>query len=163
MTRDSRRARFYETERLIFALVDRPGGRAHTVQVAGATLTLRAEARFGSVAAVQRYVDDVLALPAVRERFAGARRPIRVRSRKGAGAAHYEFASAEIAIPEVPDGRWALRELVVLHECAHHLADPWAAAHGPEFAHTLIDLVGLVLGPEFALVYRVLLGDAGLT
>ncbi|MFC0316244.1 TIGR04338 family metallohydrolase [Gordonia phosphorivorans] len=162
MTRDSTRARYYETEGLIFALVDRPGGRAHTVQVAGATLTLPAEARFGSVEAVQRYVDEVLALPSVRDRFDRARRPVRVRGRRSAGRAHYAPDTAEIAIPDGADGRWAMRELLVLHECAHHLTDPGAAAHGPEFTHTLIDLVGLVLGPEFALVYRVLLGDAEL-
>jgi putative metallohydrolase (TIGR04338 family) len=34
--------------------------------------------------------------------------------------------------------------------------------HGPLFAGTLIDLVGLVLGPEAALVYRITFGDSGI-
>ncbi len=149
-------------------MMDRPGGRAHTVELAGATLTLPAEARFASVASVQQYVDRVLALPGVVEQFDRARLPLTVRDRRSAQAAHYHSARAEIAVPATADNRWAMRELVVLHEVAHHL-DPTVAAdtpgpvHGPDFVHTLIELVGQVLGPETALIYRVMLGDAGLT
>lgn len=163
MTRDSARSRFYETERLIWAMAARPGGGTHTVQVAGTSITLPAEAKFSSVESVRRYVDEVLALETVRGRFARARVPVTVRKRKGARQAHYSPIDAEIAIPDGSGNRWALRELVVLHEVAHHLDDTGGAVHGPGFAQTLIDLVGLVLGPEYALVYRVLLGDAGLT
>ncbi|MFZ2241198.1 MAG: TIGR04338 family metallohydrolase, partial [Gordonia amarae] len=56
---------------------------------------------------------------------------------------------------------WALRELVVLHELAHHLDDSGGPAHGPGFVHTLITLVGLVLGPEAEFVYRVVFTDSG--
>ncbi|MEZ5210285.1 TIGR04338 family metallohydrolase [Gordonia sp. (in: high G+C Gram-positive bacteria)] len=162
MTRDARRARCYDAERLIFRLMERPGGGAHTVELAGTTLTLPGEARFGSVESVQRYVDDVLALPAVRERFARAARPVRVRDRRSAAASHYSRDDATIAIPAGQPDRWAMRELAVLHELAHHLDDDGVPAHGLGFTGTLTELAGLVLGPETGLVYRVILGDAGL-
>lgn len=172
MTRDAQRSAFYDVERQIYALVDRPGGVAHTVQLAGATLTVPAEARFGSVKSVQEYVNRVLAMASVREAF-GDMAPVRVRRRKSGLAAHYRRATAEIAIPDglassgarLADANktWALRELVVLHELAHHLDGSGGPAHGPDFRQVLITLVGLVLGPELALTYRVLLGDAGLT
>lgn len=168
MTRDSNRSAFYEAERMIFALTDRPGGRAHTVELAGTTLTLPAEAKFASVESVQRYVDRVLGLEGVAGRFERARMPLRVRDRRSAKAAHYSAERAEIALPATDENRWAMRELVVLHEVAHHLdtatrQQPPGAVHGPGFVHTLIDLIGEVVGPEAALVYRVMLGDAGLT
>jgi putative metallohydrolase (TIGR04338 family) len=51
--------------------------------------------------------------------------------------------------------RWALREIVVLHEMAHHYAGN-RAAHGPIFADTFITLVGLVMGPEIGLLARII-------
>ena len=62
----------------------------------------------------------------------------------------------------VPDRHttWALRELVVLHEIAHHLcaAEP---AHGPEFVSTFYDLAEAVMGPEVAHVLRVVYSQEG--
>lgn len=128
---------------MILALMDRPGGRARAVELAGAMLTLPAEARFAWVASVQQYVDRVLG---------AARRRRAVRSgaaaTDGAGPA---FGSGR-ALSLCPRGDrrpgdrrqpWAMRELVVLHEVAHHL-DPTVAAdtpgpvHGPDFVHTLM-------------------------
>jgi len=162
VTRDSGRSRFYETERLALDMVERAGTAGHTVQLAGTTLTLPVEARFGSVDAVQDYADRVLALASVRERFPRAQTPITVRRRRSGAAAHYSPERGEIAVPDDVDGRWALRELVILHEVAHHLNDDDGPPHGRAYANILVDLVGLVLGPELALVYRVLLGDADL-
>ncbi|QRY61721.1 TIGR04338 family metallohydrolase [Gordonia sp. PDNC005] len=160
--RDANRGRVYETERIAHRLMDRAGGGAHTLQIAGTTLTVPAEAKFGDVGAVARYVDDVLALHPVRERFVNASAPVRVRRRKGSRAAHYEASGHVIAVPDSAEGTWALRELVVLHELAHHL-DPRddGQMHGASFVDTLIELVGLVLGPEVGLVYRVLFTEAG--
>jgi putative metallohydrolase (TIGR04338 family) len=122
-------------------------------------LTLPPEARFGSVEAVQRYVDDVLTLPAVTARWPEPS-ALRVRPRRGVTAAHYELrdGAATIAVPH--QARWALRELVVLHEVAHHLssADP---PHGPEFAVTFSDLAEVVIGPEAGHVLRVLYAKYG--
>jgi putative metallohydrolase (TIGR04338 family) len=109
---------------------------------------------------VQRYVDDVLHLPVVRRRWAPAVR-LTVRSRRGVTAAHYERDDdgAHIAVPD-QRSTWALRELVVLHEVAHHLstADP---PHGPEFVATFCELAEAVMGPEVAHVLRVVYAKEG--
>ncbi|MCZ0732537.1 TIGR04338 family metallohydrolase [Mycolicibacterium iranicum] len=114
MTRDAQRAKVYAAEEFVRTMFDRAAERANpVVDFFGTQLTLPPEARFGSVDSVAAYVDDVLAHPAVRERWPAAT-PLRVRSRRGVTAAHYERAGAAATIA-VPEGRsvWALRELVI--------------------------------------------------
>ena len=133
---------------------------SRSIDFFGTSLTLPPEARFGSVAAVADYVDRVLALPAVAQRWPVS--PVRVRSRRGMGKAHYEIrddGSPVIAVPE-RSGRWALRELVVLHEIAHHLS-PAEPAHGGEFVDTLCELAAVVMGPEVGHVLRVVYAKEG--
>ena len=60
--------------------------------------------------------------------------------------------------PSVTD--WALRELVVLHEIAHHLCDA-EPPHGPEFVATFCELAEAVMGPEVAHVLRVVYAKEG--
>ena len=165
--RDSQRSALYAAERLVHNVFERSASGANVLAIAGTTVTLPPEARFGSVDSVRDYVDRVLGMENVAIRFARARTPVTVRTRRGQHQAHYEYDSGGgpgvIAVPVATHGRWAMRELVVLHELAHHLS-PGSALdkHGPRFAGTLIDLVGLVLGPEAALVYRVTFGDSGI-
>ena len=66
------------------------------------------------MASVQRYVDEVLALPAVAGLQPGAG-SITVRSRRSATAAHYEGAAGAgvIAVADRLSADWALRELVI--------------------------------------------------
>ncbi|CAN5505242.1 hypothetical protein BH09ACT7_BH09ACT7_44160 [soil metagenome] len=113
--RDAQRSKVYAAETFVRTLFDRAAQHsARTIDFFGTSLTLPPEARFGSVDAVARYVDDVLALPAVAERWpaAGA---LTVRSRRGATAAHYENAdgAGTIAVPDRRLADWAMRELVV--------------------------------------------------
>ncbi len=84
-----------------------------------------------------------------------------MRARRGVTAAHYERTDDGAGVA-VPDGRtrWALRELVVLHEIAHHLCDA-EPPHGPEFVATFCDLTGVVMGPEVAHVLRVVYAKEG--
>jgi putative metallohydrolase (TIGR04338 family) len=91
----------------------------------------------------------------------GAGRPLTVRARRGVTAAHYERFD-EGATIAVPDRRstWALRELVVLHEIAHHLSDA-EPPHGPEFITTFCRLAEAVMGPEVAHVLRVVYAKEG--
>ena len=53
-----------------------------------------------------------------------------VRARRGVTAAHYENAAGAgtIAVPDRRPADWAMRELVVLHEVAHHLQPGRAGA-----------------------------------
>ena len=84
-----------------------------------------------------------------------------VRTRRGASAAHYEAVDgrATIAVPQC-SSQWALRELVVLHEIAHHLS-PIPPAHGPDFVATFCELAAMVMGPEAGHVLRVVYAKEG--
>ncbi|OBB57623.1 hypothetical protein A5757_19560 [Mycobacterium sp. 852013-51886_SCH5428379] len=159
--RDTQRAQVYGAEQFVRTLFDRAAQHGNqVVEFFGAQLTLPPEARFASVASVQRYVDDVLAHPTIRSHWPGAG-PLSVRARRGVTAAHYERTDdrAVIAVPEKRT-TWALRELVVLHEIAHHLcrAEP---AHGPAFATTMCELAEAVMAPEAAHVLRVVYAKEG--
>jgi putative metallohydrolase (TIGR04338 family) len=160
--RDSQRARVYAAEEFVRTLFDRAAQHGSAaVEFFGTQLTLPPEGRFGSVASVQRYVDEVLALPSVRQRWPDVS-PLSVRARRAATAAHYENLDGAgiIAVPDRDNAGWALRELVVLHEVAHHLchAEP---PHGPEFVGTICELTELVMGPELGHVLRVVYAKEG--
>lgn len=161
MARDAQRAKVYAAEQFVRTLFDRAAERGNpTLEFFGGSVTLPPEGKFGSVDAVQRYVDDVLSHPAVSAQWPDVA-PLAVRSRRGATAAHYE-ASARAAVIAVPDGRasWALRELVVLHEVAHHVAqsDP---PHGSEFVATFTALASAVMGAEVGYVLSVVYAREG--
>lgn len=160
--RDTQRAKVYAAEVFVRTVFERAAERGSgDIDFFGTALTLPPEARFGSLAAVQRYVDDVLALPSVRDRWPDAA-ALTVRARRGATAAHYEKLG-ETGIIAVPDHRgvdWALRELVVLHEITHHLCDA-RPPHGPQFVATFCELAELVMGPELGYVLRVVFAKEG--
>jgi putative metallohydrolase (TIGR04338 family) len=159
--RDAQRAKVYAAEQFVRTLFDRVHQHGTgTVEFFGANITLPPEARFASMDSVQRYVDDVLGLPSVRKRWPGAE-SLTVRARRGVAAAHYEY-DGHLATIAVPDRHttWALRELVVLHEIAHHLcrSEP---PHGPEFVNGFCELTDAVMGPEVAHVLRVVYAKEG--
>lgn len=159
--RDTQRGKVYAAEQFVRTLFDRAAERGNqVVEFFGTQLTLPPEARFASVESVQGYVDHVLAHPRVRSDWPGAG-ALTVRARRGVTAAHYERADGRAAIA-VPERRttWALRELVVLHEIAHHLCDA-EPAHGPAFVSTFCELAEVVMGPEVAHVLRVVYAKEG--
>lgn len=160
--RDTQRARVYAAEEFVRTLFDRAAEHgSRSVEFFGAALTLPPEARFASVVSVQRYVDEVLALPAVRQRWP-ATPPLSVRARRGATAAHYENTAdaAVIAVPAQRGTGWAMRELVVLHEIAHHLCDA-PPPHGAQFISTYCALAEVVMGPELGYLLRVVFAKEG--
>ena len=152
---DYQRSRVYEAEWMLQALFANAAESGNpVVTVAGITVTLPPEAKFGSIESIQSYVDRVLAHPAVTAQFTWVAPNVSVRRRKGVQKAHYSRCNREIAIPDQVG--WAMREVVVLHEIAHHLS--WDG-HGPQFADAFLTLLDAVMGPEVALVLRILYDD----
>ncbi len=158
--RDTQRSRVYAAEQFVRTLFDRVAQHSsRSVEFFGETITLPPEARFASLDSVQRYVNEVLALPAV-DAIRPSAGPVRVRARRAATAAHYEKGGV-IAVPDRLSADWAMRELVVLHELAHHLCDPDSPAHGPEFVATFCAVASAVMGPEAGHVLRVVYAKEG--
>ena len=161
--RDSQRSRVYAAEQFVRTLFDRAAAHSsRAIDFFGDPITLPPEARFASLESVARYLGEVLALPTVTARWPNAG-PITVRPRRAATAAHYEnhVGTGIIAVPERGAAGWAMRELVVLHELAHHLAVGRGPAHGPEFVATFCELVTAVMGPEVGHVLRVVYAKEG--
>ena len=164
--RDAQRAKVYAAEQLVRRIFDRAAQTGcHTLDLHGSRFTLPIERRFASVESIQAYAETVLALGWVRAEWARAAVQVQVRSRNGQTRAHYERANATIAIPPYKGNRaWAMRELVVLHELAHHLEpEPAAAAHGPAFVHRYALLATEVIGPEVGLLLRSTMHSEGAT
>lgn len=161
--RDTQRSRVYAAEQFVRTLFDHAAQHSsRTIDFFGESITLPPEARFASVESVQRYVEEVLALPRVVD-IRGMPGPLAVRARRAATAAHYETGGAAgvIAVPERGGGSWALRELVVLHEVAHHLCVDVRPAHGSEFVSAFCALTAAVMGPETGHVLRVVYAKEG--
>lgn len=160
--RDTQRSRVYAAESFVRKLFDHAAQRSsRTVEFFGEQITLPPEARFASLESVQRYVDEVLTMPAVVE-LGPSRGSVVVRARRAATAAHYENdGHGVIAVPDRLGGTWALRELVVLHEVAHHVCGPDGPPHGPRFVATFCALAGAVMGPEVGHVLRVVYAKEG--
>jgi putative metallohydrolase (TIGR04338 family) len=158
--RDDQRTRLYEAEGVLARMIDRRLDFP-VVEAFGSRVVVPDDRKFGDIESVQRYVDAVLALGWVR-RAAPERAslPVRVRARAGATKAEYEFATHTVAVPpHRVGGRWAMRELVVLHELTHHLQPD--GGHGPPFAAQLLDLVEELVGVEAAFLLRSSFLDVG--
>lgn len=151
MTRDSQRSRVYAAEDAWALQLDAARLGARRAVVAGSPLTLPTELRFGTLAAAQQYADEhARGLP-----------PVVLRERKGRAAAHYE-PPGEIALPVPRYGEpWALRETVLLHELAHHVAfhTHGVTEHGPSYTACMLELVARALGEEAAFALRVEYGE----
>lgn len=140
---DRSRGAVYQAEESVAAVMRR---RNRAVRIAGSTLRLPEELRFGSVGHVQAYVDAVLAASA-READFPDRGPVVVAVRLGFRRATYHEGTISIPAAD-PRGRWALTRGVVLHELAHHFAD--GHGHGAAFRATLVELYRRHVGPDAA-------------
>ena len=148
MVRDSERQKTYEAEWEVRALLSRRG----TIEMFGTQVAIPDERKFGTVEAVQAYVDAVM-------EHLGKDREVTVRKRKSADRAHYERLGSGIA---GPDHEWALREMVILHELAHHFTSVDVPSHGQEFRKNFCDLAEKVLAPEARVLLQVAFGERGL-
>jgi putative metallohydrolase (TIGR04338 family) len=164
-SRDVQRGRVYSAESLVRRIYDRASETGcHTLDLHGSTIALPIERRFASVDSMQRYVDLVLALPWVQSTWpVRAAEPVTVRRRDGQAQAHYERLTATIAIPPYERTKaWAMREFVLLHEIAHHLApNRDRAPHGAEFVDRFATLVTEIVGPEAGLLLRTTMHENG--
>lgn len=158
--RDSLKASVYAAEQQVRSALTRLQGGHSTVDFFGSQLTLQPERTFDSLDEIRSYVAEVIPKWNA-HRTSRHLLPI-VRQRQDESLAHYEYDTKAIAIP-IKSG-WAMREMVCLHEIAHHISMhdfPKAAAHGPEFAATYVELVSLIMGHEVGLLLRAALDGEG--
>lgn len=166
-TRDRQRAKVYEAENLVHRIFDRSVDFPQ-VDIAGSRLTVPVERHFATVESVQAYVDAVLGARSVRTRWSRSEVRVTVRARHGQQQADYQRLTSVIAVPVRRTtssghvgGPWALRELVILHELTHHLAEDDEEPHGPEFTARLIALAADVIGEEAGFLLRTTMWDNG--
>lgn len=145
--RDGQRSRVYAAEDLWRAQLDAARAGAREVDVAGSRVVLPMELLFGDLAAVRAWLARLEADPAYPHVA-----PLTVRARRGAGRAVYAVPGT-VALPDTGTA-WALRETVVLHEVAHHVAGP-PLTHGPHFTAAVLRLAALALGAEASFVLGV--------
>lgn len=147
--------RVYEVEGYIREVLDlalRHDIRLH--EAFGSTWILPQERRFGDLAGAQRYVEGVLQLGWVQQEW-----PERSAERVRVGARRELLGEAmyrqgRISLPDHGGGlSWAMRELVVLHELAHHLTG--TTAHAQRYREGYVKLVGGVMGESFGELLRV--------
>ena len=145
--------RTYEAEFLVRDMLDTGHADLH-----GRRFDFGVERRFASLENVQDYVQRVLNLNWLRAAYPAAANPLRVvRSRVinkascGSGILNMNNSFA---------GKWQMRELVLLHEIAHHLT-PYEA-HTAAFRTCFAHLVEEIMSPEAALALRTGWWDLGL-
>lgn len=149
----------YDCEYNVRDVLEMPGSR---MIVHGTTISIPVERRFGSLESVQTYVDLVLALNWVHRDYPRAEIPVTVHRRKGDKSAHYERWSNVIAVHDKGYGLpgWAMREIVILHELAHHLSSE--SGHHGEFRGIFVRLVSEIISPEIGWLLSVRFMEAGL-
>jgi putative metallohydrolase (TIGR04338 family) len=140
---DYQKQRVYDVEHSIQAILDKVAASEdpYLLVVAGSTLIIPLERKFGRIEDIQAYVDLCCHVLKVV--------PPRVRARKTTHKAHY--CAGEIAIPTneaqaAGKTGWAMRETVVLHELAHHLAR--GDQHGAAFVGKFLSLIKEFMGSE---------------
>ena len=144
---DRSRGAVYQAEDSVASVMRRPH---RMVRVGSSVVTLPEEVRFGSLAAIQGFVDAVLVDAAGSGQFPD-RGPVVVEVRRGFRMATY--SPGRIHIPAAdPRGRWALTRSVVLHEVAHHLSG--VPGHGSSFRAALVALYEHHISPGAAELLR---------
>ncbi len=156
-SRDDQRSKVYAAEQSLRWIYNHALDSG-LVELSGVSLQLEPEARFGDLASVQAYVDRVTMMPAVVALF-GITGKVVVRERRGSKFAHYQAGEIAIHTEGNNSARWAMREIVVLHELAHHYSR--GHQHGPVFTAAYTDLVDIVMGPQAALALRLLYQQEG--
>ena len=140
---DRSRGAVYQAEDSVATIMRRPH---RAVRLGRSVVTLPEEVRFGTLTAIQSFVDAVVADAVDSGAFAD-RGPVTVQVRRGFRMATYSAGTINIPAAD-PRGQWALSRGVVLHETAHHLAGE--AGHGPRFRAALVELYRRHVSPGAA-------------
>jgi putative metallohydrolase (TIGR04338 family) len=151
--RDNQKSAVYSAEQQLRWVYDVSKGG--TAEVGGVALQLESETQFTSLKDIQAYLDLVHVHPGVIARFGQFGR-VFIRERKGDRFAHY--SNGVIAINSAGRG-WGMRELVVIHELAHHYSP--ARGHGPQFTDTFVTLLEILVGSQAALAMHILQRESG--
>lgn len=147
--KDFQRQRVYDAEAVVERALDFAARGASTIVLHNSTLVLPQEVRFGDLPAAQRYVDQVMSTDWYRNGPYN-QQPVTVVKRKGDAMAHYTPGTSTIHLPQPRNAaHWASRELILLHELAHHNAFDH---HGPRFAATHLSLVRQAMGEEVGML-----------
>lgn len=144
---DPNKAAVYAAEKQVRRILDRQHDYP-VIELAGSSIVVPVERKFGRLCDIDTYLGLVCGVLEMK--------PPAVRERKGQQFAHYQRRDHTIAIPTLT--RWAMRELVVLHELAHART---AGGHGREFVREFADLARRFMGPEAGLILTILLSDNG--
>lgn len=145
MSDPDKRAAYSSEDMVTSALDTAEKTGVRTYDFYGSKIELPIERKFGDLPSIQAYCNAVLALSQVRAKYPKVT-PITVRRRKGDKFAHYQMG--EIAIND-SGRRWAMREMIVLHELAHHLERD---GHGPKWRAAFVFLVNECIGPEVGMI-----------
>lgn len=150
MSKDKVSQTLYKAEFAVREVLDQVAASEDpfTITVAGSSLVIPLERKFGRVEDVQTYVDlccHVLghrAVPRVRKSHGNSKH-----AHGGGWLNEIDLPTAEThAAGKGKHTNWALREIVVLHELAHCITR--AGGHGPEFAGTFLKLIKEFMGTE---------------
>lgn len=168
--RDQGRSAVYAAEDQIARLLDRGG----EVDFYGSKLQVPRQRRFGNLESVSSYLESLRSLT---WGHGDTPRPDVVPTRSERLATW--VAPNIIRIPE--SSTWAMTEMVILHEYAHHVAHHLGsrahlesetavgytagtksrAGHGREFRQVFVDLVANAIGAEAGLLLTAALDQAG--
>lgn len=163
MSRDTYKQKVYDSE---FELRFYAKKGVTETDFYGSTIALPEPRKFGDLAGVQRFVDAVCEMPAVREAYPMKKNAPTVRARKNDAHAHYQSFGNEIAVPDHQGvwNSWAMTEIVVLHELAHYFTSETydeTGAHGTDFCKCFMFLFKTVLGGGWDLLFMRALDQKG--
>jgi putative metallohydrolase (TIGR04338 family) len=161
MSIDPEKQPTYRGERMVESMLSHADGNT-LVELAGSRVVLPAERHFACLESMQRYVDQVIALRPVQDLYPGATAP-KIVNRRGFNQASFRHVDQTIRIPSVDSrGRWAMREMTLLHELAHFLA-PAGSHHDSKFRSTFAFLARAAMGPEVGLALQVCWHNEGMS
>lgn len=146
-------ARIYRMDERVKTLLDAALERdIRVVEIHGSTLYIPLELRFGNIESVQTYIDLTLGKDEIIQRYPKAEIPLQVHAMRDNKEPYYR--QNKIGLPDHGGGiSPAMREIVVLHEMAHHLG---SSGHSQRFLDAYIDLVEKNMSPSLGLYMRMI-------